>query len=485
MGVIKEKDLNTACRLGGFHMLMSFLGSIGKLMVGSGLEEVFEEIYPEDTVKHIFSGKAAARALRAHMLTQSALISHLLNSLVDGGELDLSGLEKTYSKTMETGMTENDVMELSTKQIMKDLEERLAVMRNENIRKPRTAKLWLLYVQYISIVKEYILSERTCNWALHLHKVQKLMNLFAASEHINYAKCFRFYVQEMLALSNEKPWLNQHCIDGKHAVQRSSCYWSGQWSDLVIEQTLMRSLKSSGSLTSGWEFEDNMRHLWVKSISYTAAVHESMISLSGVNTGSSDQNKEMGFARRSCDFDDYNKLYNWFVTRNPFNINNEDLHSLSAGVVAVHGKDAANCDEVEVIGSKIQETLDKVNFTDAHIKKKDQFVSLGDLARSVKTDGKNSVSVNPTLLFTILATIAQRKDDVEQYFAYDLTHEPMALFKNELMRKPDKAAFRNALLTEETDIPAKQGTSYVIDGGALLHRVHWVKDMKFCDIANQ
>ena len=50
------------------------------------------------------------------------------------------------------------------------------------------------------------------------------------------------------------------------------------------------------------------------------------------------------------------------------------------------------------------------------------------------------------------------------------------------MRKP---AFRNALLTEDTDIPAKLGTSYVIDGGALLHRVNWVKDMKFCDIANQ
>ena len=153
MGIIKEKDLNTVCRLRGFHMLMSFLGSIGKLMIGSGLEEVFEEIYSEDTVKHIFSGKAVARALQAHMLTQSALISHLLNSLVDVGELDLSELEKTYNKTMEMRMTENDLMELSTKQIMKDLEERAAVTRNENIRKSRTAKLWLLYVQYISIVK--------------------------------------------------------------------------------------------------------------------------------------------------------------------------------------------------------------------------------------------------------------------------------------------------------------------------------------------
>ena len=38
-------------------------------------------------------------------------------------------------------MTENDVMELSTKQIMKVLEERLAVTRKENIRKSRIVKL--------------------------------------------------------------------------------------------------------------------------------------------------------------------------------------------------------------------------------------------------------------------------------------------------------------------------------------------------------
>ena len=107
------------------------------------------------------------------MLTQSALISHLFNSLVDGGELDLSELEETYNKTMEKEMTENGVMELITNQIVKDLEERLAVTRNKNIRESRTAKLWLLYVQHISIVKEYdeyddnkvteVITNKNCN----------------------------------------------------------------------------------------------------------------------------------------------------------------------------------------------------------------------------------------------------------------------------------------------------------------------------------
>ena len=74
------------------------------------------------------------------------------------------------------------------------------------------------------------------------------MNFFAVSGHINYAKCYRLNAQEILALSNEKLWLYQQFIDGKHAVRRSSRYWSSLWSDLVIEQTLTRSLKSSGGL---------------------------------------------------------------------------------------------------------------------------------------------------------------------------------------------------------------------------------------------
>ena len=38
IGIAKDKGMNIVCRLGGFHTLMSFLGSIGKLMEGSGIE---------------------------------------------------------------------------------------------------------------------------------------------------------------------------------------------------------------------------------------------------------------------------------------------------------------------------------------------------------------------------------------------------------------------------------------------------------------
>ena len=40
-------------------------------MNGSDLEETSEEVCSEDTFKHVLSGGAVARALRAHILVQS------------------------------------------------------------------------------------------------------------------------------------------------------------------------------------------------------------------------------------------------------------------------------------------------------------------------------------------------------------------------------------------------------------------------------
>ena len=61
----------------------------------------------------------------------------------------------------------------------------------------RTAKLWLQYIEYVEAVKLFIQAERTENWNLHLIAVEKMMNLFAATGHINYAKSFGFYLQLM------------------------------------------------------------------------------------------------------------------------------------------------------------------------------------------------------------------------------------------------------------------------------------------------
>ena len=44
-------------RLGAFHMEMSYLGSIGHLMSGTGLKEILELIYAPLAVQHILTGE--------------------------------------------------------------------------------------------------------------------------------------------------------------------------------------------------------------------------------------------------------------------------------------------------------------------------------------------------------------------------------------------------------------------------------------------
>ena len=69
-------------------------------------------------------------------------------------------------------------------------------------------------------------------------------------------------------------------------------------------------------------------------ISYSAAVHEFMIKLSGASIGSRDQNIDMGMKRRNCDYDHCKQFFNWFEIRNPFNIKDGNLYSLSTGIGA-------------------------------------------------------------------------------------------------------------------------------------------------------
>ena len=47
-------------------------------------------------------------------------------------------------------------------------------------------------------------------------------------------------------------------LDGFHVIRRSNQCWEGLSSDLVIEQTLMRSLKSTGGPTRGSGMTEDM-----------------------------------------------------------------------------------------------------------------------------------------------------------------------------------------------------------------------------------
>ena len=60
-------------------------------------------------------------------------------------------------------------------------------------------------MRYIEVALDFITAERTSDWDLHLHCIYKMLNVFAATGHTNYAKSARLYLQQMCKLPNTHP----------------------------------------------------------------------------------------------------------------------------------------------------------------------------------------------------------------------------------------------------------------------------------------
>jgi hypothetical protein len=246
ISIIKCKSMNIVCRLGGFHMLMSFIGSIGFMMKGSGLEEALECVYGVNALTHMISGKAVSRALRGHYLVQAALVHKLIEAVTHQDSVDSASYQDSvdsasYQEVDKTRLKSEQVQKIlelykcvTNKEIdisdaaessdLLSLEKLLKVYKETLAEKSRTAKLWLQYIEYVEILKLFIRAERTGNWNMHLVSVGKMLNLFAATGHINYAKSSRLYLQQMLELPTNYPRLYNCFVHGNHAVRRSERY---------------------------------------------------------------------------------------------------------------------------------------------------------------------------------------------------------------------------------------------------------------------
>ena len=223
--------------------------------------------------------------------------------------------------------------------------------------------------------------------------------------------------------------------------------------------------------------------MWVLTLNYSTSMHDTMTNLIGIVTKSSEQHKGLRASRRKQDKEHGLKFTAWLQERHPFGFEDENLNSLSTGIISMTSKDSVNCVDAEELGLKIQKELD-VSLSAATIKRKNQIKPMASLLNTVKVDEVH-VYVSTTVLFTRLAAITKREENEEKYFDYELTKEPMSLFKNNLMRNPDKPSLRKVLLKDDNAIgmnDISKNCIFVIDGGALLHRVCWRKGMTFSEI---
>lgn len=496
--------LNIVCRLGGFHTVMNFLGAIGYIMAGSGLESLLELMYGPNTVQQVLTGKAYARAVRGHFIIQDALLQLVLQRLVAQETLDNSS---TVTESMLRNTTEEiqtttvDVMHQLYGQIWQDrvdvgddcilqqceaLSTVASGLQNvmiEMMSESRTSRLWLNYINWIDVIKMFITAERTSNWKLHLLACQSMLNVFAAAGHFNYARTCRLYLQQMSDLEDNHPSLYQQFMQGNHTIRRSERMWAGLSCDLVIEQTLMKSAKGRGGLTRGRGMHDTVRHTWTSTMSECAGIHLAMITATGLLNDASDH-AEVGEARMKRDCHDLIKVKEYLLANNPFRFFDVvRLVSLYSGVVA-GPDDNVTCDIADEIGFQIQEKWNDLKFSEISLKKKDRVKTLAHLSNSCVI-GNEQLHVDANRLFHRLVILGERSLDITVYFRYELTQYPTSLFCNGLMRKPDKPSLYKRYTADIMSSQFPRGSVFVVDGGCLLHKVKWVKGYTFEQLSAQ
>ncbi len=120
---------------------------------------------------------------------------------------------------------------------------------------------------------------------------------------------------------------------GLHVGRRSDRYWAGLYQYLLIEQVLMRSIKTTHGLTRGCDVTDTQHLVWLLSANACSEVNVAMQELTSVNYMTSEQHIYMSASRHEKDMADAQKLIDFLTSRSPFH-ENTSLHSIITGVTA-------------------------------------------------------------------------------------------------------------------------------------------------------
>ena len=133
-------------------------------------------------------------------------------------------------------------------------------------------------------------------------------------------------------------------MNGFHVIMCTNQYWAGLGFDLVIEQTLMRSLKSSGGLTRGSGMTEHQRARWTMCTLISSAYNYAMQNFTNTVFGTSEQHKEATLSHKERDKADMVKLETKLKEDSPFS-EGKALRNINTGINAdedVNVKDLFN-----------------------------------------------------------------------------------------------------------------------------------------------
>lgn len=238
-------------QLGSFHIELSFFKALGKFIEDSGGPYMLIEagVLAQGSLQGFLAGKHYNRCRLIHTLFASAMeILHFRQFLQnESGELTEDEcyelLDLVFIQSETTGIAV-DMPESLRRTI-----ESYKTFRDETVlgKHGVTAKYWLLYVDFVRLYHKFSRSIRMADYKLYISLLPKIISVFFAFNHHNYARWLTRFHDNLLSMDETHPGIREYFERGIISIRRTNKNFSRIPIDLTLEQTINCDAASSSS----------------------------------------------------------------------------------------------------------------------------------------------------------------------------------------------------------------------------------------------
>ena len=188
-----ERYKYVVIHLGVFHTVLSYLGALGKLMKGSGFEDIITEagLCASGSLDKMMNGKHYNRALRVHTIMLEALERLLFTAFEQNtGSVDVSDKLVVEAKELVTNLGSNAAETTLASQAFDQLFAQYEYFKKEVRagRHGKTSQFWVQYMDRVWLLLRFLRATKMNDLDLHITYLQQLFPLLFSMDHHNYAR---------------------------------------------------------------------------------------------------------------------------------------------------------------------------------------------------------------------------------------------------------------------------------------------------------
>ena len=439
-------------RLGGMHLAMAFIASIGKLYGDGGLQDILTSsgTYATSSSILMLQGKHYARGVRALKLVNEAMMHLLLQSTERYAKEH--GLPWVNQETivlvnnLDVAFKNGDPDSMRTicsqlEDAMTALSDTLMAFREIGRKQSSTFSYWDSFLHACGILLRLIRADRQGDFLLHLDAVMETVPFFHVAGKVNYARYSPVYVAEMRQLEADQPTMFQHMMHGGFVVKRSKeTNFNSVPTDQALEQTINREAKSDGGII-GFTLRKGALLRWLLSRHISGEYAEAFKDL--CLTKKKQQHEELGPSRKAKDLDDVHRIQGYISNhcQDPFNLDEVpgSLINIVSGQVASAAVEESLGSLPEKGAAALQKFIEqrlvgdeRKSFWDPLPRAK--AVTFASMKKHLTNDKDRKLILETEVLFRRLLAVSKNRDiDMKMVLTYELAAVPPSLFHDDGM----------------------------------------------------